>query len=146
VTRPPNTYLLRISYRSTDRQLAADVANGIAASYIEHTYNIRIRSSISLSKFMEKQIEEVRAKMEASSGRLAQLERELNVINPEEKTNILSARLIQLNTEYTKAQSDRVHAEAAYASTRTGSIEPAQVSGQGEALCRSEGALRLEPP
>src|SRR5919205_3730469 len=67
VTRPPNTYLLRISYRSTDRQLAADVANGIAASYIEHTYNIRIRSSISLSKFMEKQIEEVRAKMEASS-------------------------------------------------------------------------------
>jgi succinoglycan biosynthesis transport protein ExoP len=136
VTRPPNTYLLQIGYRSKDRQLAADVANGIAASYIEHTYNIRIRSSISLSKFMERQIEEVRVKMERSSGRLAQLERELNVINPEEKTSILSARLIQLNTEYTKAQSDRVRAEAAYNSTRSGEIEAAQVSGQGEALKR----------
>ena len=30
VTRPPNTYLLLISYRSPDAELAADVANGIA--------------------------------------------------------------------------------------------------------------------
>lgn len=136
VTRPPNTYLLQISYRSTDPQLAADVANQIAQSYIEHTYNIRIRSSVSLSKFMERQIEELRAKMEASSGRLAQMERELNVINPEEKTNILSARLLQLNTEYTKAQADRVAIEAAYESTRAGSLESAQVSAQGEAIRR----------
>jgi capsular polysaccharide biosynthesis protein len=41
VTRPPNTYLLLISYRSTDPRLAADVANGVARSYVEHTYNIR---------------------------------------------------------------------------------------------------------
>ncbi len=32
VTRPPNTYLLLISYRSQNRQLAADVANEIAQS------------------------------------------------------------------------------------------------------------------
>jgi capsular exopolysaccharide synthesis family protein len=134
VTRPPNTYLLQVSYRSTDPQLAADVANGVAVSYIEHTYNIRIRSSSSLAKFMERQIEEMRAKMEASSARLAALERELNVINPEEKTSILSARLLQLNTEYTRAQADRVRAEAAFQSTQGGAIEAAQVSAQGEAL------------
>jgi len=85
---------------------------------------------------MERQIEELRVKMEASSNRLAQMERDLNVINPEEKTNILSARLLQLNTEYTKAQAERVAAEAAYGSTRSGSIESAQVSGQGESIRR----------
>ena len=63
VARPPNTFLLQISYRSPDRQLACDVANAIAISYIEHTYNIRIRSSASLSKFMERQIDELRTKM-----------------------------------------------------------------------------------
>jgi len=136
VSRPPNTYLLQVSYRSTDPQLAADVANQVAQSYIEHTYNIRIRSSQSLSKFMERQIEELRAKMENSSNRLAQMERELNVINPEEKTNILSARLLQLNTEYTKAQAERVAAEAAFEQTRSGSLESAQVSAQGEAIRR----------
>jgi polysaccharide biosynthesis transport protein len=134
ISRPPNTYLLQVSYRSTDPQLAADVANAIAQSYIEHTYNIRIRSSSNLSKFAERQIEELRAKMETSGGRLAAFERDMNVINPEEKTNILSARLLQLNSEYTKAQSERVRAEAAWMSTRGGAMEAAQVSGQGEAL------------
>jgi capsular polysaccharide biosynthesis protein len=100
VTRPPNTYLLLIGYRSADPQLAADVANAIAQSYLEHTYNIRIRSSASLSTFMEKQLEELKAKMERSSLALAGFERELNVINPEEKTNILASRLLQLNAEY----------------------------------------------
>jgi polysaccharide biosynthesis transport protein len=99
VARPPNTYLLQISYRSPDPQLAADAANAIAQSYLEHTYNIRLRSSASLSAFMEKQLDELKAKMERSSQALAGFERELNVINPEEKTNILSSRLVQLNVE-----------------------------------------------
>lgn len=134
VTRPPNTYLLYIAYRSPEPQLAADVANAIAASYLEHTYNLRIRSSVNLSHFMEQQLEELRAKMEKSGMALAQFERELNLINPEEKTNILSARLLQLNQDYTNAQSDRVKKEAAWNSMKSGSLEAAQVSGQGEAL------------
>jgi succinoglycan biosynthesis transport protein ExoP len=136
VARPPNTYLLLISYRSADPRLAADVANGVARSYLEHTYNIRFRSSASLSAFMEKQLEELKSKMERSGGALAQFERELNVISPEEKTSILSARLLQLNTEYTNAEADRVRKEAAFKSVEGGSLEAAQVSTQGEVLKR----------
>src|SRR5450432_3850331 len=134
VTRPPNTYILNISYQAHDKRLAADVANGIAQSYLEHTYSIRYMASAGLSQFMEKQLEELRAKMERSSAALAQFERELNVINPEEKTSILSARLLEINTEFTKAQADRVSKEAAYDSVQSGTLESAQVSNQGEAL------------
>jgi succinoglycan biosynthesis transport protein ExoP len=141
VTRPPNTYLLLISYRSTDPHLAADVANGVARSYVEHTYNIRFRSSASLASFMEKQLEELKAKMERSSAALHQFERELNVINPEEKTSILSSRLLQLNTEYTNAQTDRVRKESAWKSVQSGSLESAQVSTQGENLKTLSGKL-----
>jgi capsular exopolysaccharide synthesis family protein len=136
VTRPSNTYLLQISYRSPDPVLAAEVANAIARSYVEHTYNIRFRSASSLSSFMEKQLEELRAKMERSNEALAQFEKELNVINPEEKTSILSARLLQLNTDYTNAQAERVKKEAAFKSVSGGTLEAAQVSTQGEALKR----------
>ena len=136
VFRPPNTYLLLISYRSADPQLAAQVANATTSSYLEHTYNIRFRASASLSSFMEKQLDELKAKMERSSAALVQFERELNVINPEEKTSILSARLLQLNTEYTNAQADRVRKEAAYQSVRSGTLEAALVSTQGESLRR----------
>jgi capsular exopolysaccharide synthesis family protein len=141
VTRPPNTYLLLISYRSSDPQLAANVANAIASSYLIHTYDIRIRSSASMSSFMEKQLDELKAKMEKSSLALSQFEKDLDVVNPDEKTNILSARLLQLNTEYTAAQGDRVGKEAAWNAIKSGSIEAAQVSSQGEALAKLNDSL-----
>jgi uncharacterized protein involved in exopolysaccharide biosynthesis len=134
VTRPPNTYILLISYRSPNRQLAADVANEVALSYLAHSYRIRFKATESLSEFMERQLEELRAKMEKSSAALQQFERELNVINPEEKTSILSARLLELNSEFTKAQANRVSKEAAFDSVKDGTLEAAQVSTQGDAL------------
>lgn len=134
VTRPPSTYLMQVSYRSEDPQLAADASNAIAQSYLEHTYNIRVRSSANMATFMERQLQELREKMEESEKRLAVFERDLNVINPEEKTNILAARLLQLNTDYTAAQSDRLKKEAAYESVRDGRVDAVLATGQGEAL------------
>jgi len=49
VTRPPNTYLLLVKYRSLDRQEAADVANATVRSYLEHTYRIRYQAAADLS-------------------------------------------------------------------------------------------------
>ena len=143
VTRPTNTYLLLISYRSPDPRLAADVANAIANSYLAHTYDIRIRSSASLSAFMEKQLDELKAKMEQSNLALAQFEKDLDVINPEDKSNILSARLLQLNTEYTNAQAERVSKEAAWEAIKSGSVAAAQVSSQGESLAKLNDTLNL---
>jgi capsular exopolysaccharide synthesis family protein len=141
VSRPPNTYLIQVSYRSADPKLAADTVNAIAHSYLDHTYKIRYQSSVGLSRFMEKQLEELRVKMESSSAALARFERDLNVINPEDKTNIISARLLQINQEYTTAQADRVRKEAAWRSVQDGSIASAQVSSQGENLRKLEERL-----
>ncbi len=134
VTRTTNTYLLLISYRSSDPQLAADVANAVANSFLSHSYGLRIRSSTSLSSFMDKELDELKAKMERSSMALAQYEKDMNVVNPEGKTDILSARLLQLNTEYTNAQADRVSKEAVWNAIKSGSLDAASVSSQGEPL------------
>jgi succinoglycan biosynthesis transport protein ExoP len=141
IARPPNTYILQISYRSANRQLAADVANAIAQSYLAHTYRIRFKATAGLSEFMERQLEELKAQMEKSSEAVNKFERDLSVINPEEKTNIISARLLDLNSEYTKAQGDRVSKEAAYNSVTSGTLEAAQASSQGEALRKLTDAL-----
>ena len=90
---------------------------------------------------MEKQLDELKAKMEKSSQALAQFEKELDVINPDEKTNILSARLLQLNTEYTNAQAERVNKEAAWNAMKSGSVEAALLSSQGESLTKLGDAL-----
>ncbi len=36
-----NTYLLNITYRSADPKLAADVANAMARSFVEHTFDMK---------------------------------------------------------------------------------------------------------
>ena len=72
--------------------------------------------------------------MESSTEALLRFERELNVINPEEKTSILSARLLQLNTEYTNAQADRVRKEAEIHAISGPSDEAVLTSPQGDPL------------
>ena len=81
VKRQPNTYLVDISYRSDDRQKVADVANAVANSYIQHTFWIRTQSSASLSAFMEKQVNELRAKVERST-RLGPISKRVRCYRP----------------------------------------------------------------
>jgi polysaccharide biosynthesis transport protein len=134
VTRPLHTFLLLISYRSPDPQLSADIVNEIAKSYIRHTYDIRFQAASQMTGYMEKQLEELKAKMERSAGALANLEKDLDVINPEEKTNVFSARLLHLDNDLTAAEVDRAGKEAAYNAVKNGSLPAAEASDQGEQL------------
>jgi polysaccharide biosynthesis transport protein len=145
VTRPPNSYLILIAYRSPDPEMAARVANAVAKSYIDHTYQIRIQAAAGLSEFMTKGMDEMRAKMERSSAALAQFEKELNVIDPEQKTSIISSRLVQLTADYTTAQSDRAKIEATARLVRSGSLEGVEASrDEGEQFRKLEDHLNEE--
>src|SRR5215472_3711275 len=131
VTRPARTYLLLISYRSPDPRFAADVANSVAESYKNHSYEIRYDAVRDQALFMRKSLDDLQAKMERSSAALAAMQKELNIVNPDEKTNITSARLLQLNTEYTSAQADLIKKEVAAKAAASGSIEALEVSAEG---------------
>ena len=89
---------------------------------------------------MDQQLDELKAKMERSSLALAKFEKDMDVINPEQKTDILSARLLQLNTEYTTAQADRVSKEAAWNAMKSGSVDAAAISSQGASLAKLNDA------
>jgi uncharacterized protein involved in exopolysaccharide biosynthesis len=141
VTRPLHTFLLLISYRSPDPQLSADVVNEIAHSYIRHTYDIRYQAASQMTGYMEKQLEELKAKMERSAGALANLEKDLDVINPEEKTNVFSARLLHLDNDLTAAEVDRAGKEAAFNAVKGGSLPAAEASTEGEQLRTLEAKL-----
>jgi capsular exopolysaccharide synthesis family protein len=144
VTRPPNSYLILISYRSPDPELAAEVSNAIAKSYIDHSYAIRFQASAGLSAFMTKGLDEMHAKMERSAAALAQFEKELNVIDPEQKTSIISSRLVQLTADYTTAQSDRARIEASAKLVRAGNLEGVEASIEGEQFRKLEDRLNEE--
>ena len=134
VTRVPGTFLLLTSYRSPDPNLSAAVANAIAKSYRDYTYETRYRATANLSTFMEKQMEELKAKTERSGAALSKFEQALGMIDPEQKISIMSARLLQLNTDYGAAEGERVAKESVWRSVQSGTLESLQVSTQGAAL------------
>ena len=134
VSRPAQTYLVHIAYRSENPELSANVANAIARSYVENIYRLQIDSSLSAAGFMERQLDELKAKMERSGRALAVFEKDLNLVNPEQKTDITAARLLQLNNEYTSAQADRVRKEALVRAMEVGSLAAEQISGQADDL------------
>jgi polysaccharide biosynthesis transport protein len=143
VARPPNSLLIDISYRSGDRRKAALVANAVAQSYITLGLETRARSSMSLSAFMEKQIAELKKNMDRSSLALAGYERKLGVINPNEKTSMVVAHILQLENEYTEAQNDRILKETEFRALGPGSFTPLsaaalEVSPQAAMLSRQE--------
>jgi capsular exopolysaccharide synthesis family protein len=112
VSRPPNTYLIRISYRAASPEVASQVANGIAASLVLHSNNSANRPYAEISALIAKHMAELRARMDRSARLLVQYEKDLNMVDTEQHTTILTARLEQLNTEFTTAQTDRLRKEA----------------------------------
>lgn len=141
VTHPANSYLIDISYRSQDPIKAAAVANAIAHSYIRRNMEMRVHASMEQSTFMEAQIGELKKNMDDSAEKLAEYEKQLGVINADEKTSILTARLLQLNSQYTDAQNDRIRKEADYQASQTGSLAAVEVSPQAAALVKMEDAV-----
>jgi polysaccharide biosynthesis transport protein len=132
VMQVPGTYIVLISYRSESPTKSAEVANAVANGFIKQTFTSRISSTKDVSLYMEKQIDELRAKMERSSAAVIEYGKELTIVNPEDKTNIQASRLIQLNSDYTAAQLDRVRKEATFKEIQNGTLESAQTSAQGE--------------
>ena len=135
IKRPPNSNLLNIIYRAHDPKLAADVANAIAESLVEHTSDTAKASLDATSKTVDQSLEQMRAKMQQSDAQLAAFETELGIVDPEQRATVLTSRLKDLTADLTIAQSDRVNRQATMrqmqaiqAATPTEALAAAQVA------------------
>jgi capsular exopolysaccharide synthesis family protein len=73
--------------------------------------------------------------MEKSTTALAQFEKELNMVDPEQGSTIQTARLKQLNEEYTKAQADRLKKESVLnAMQDSNTVAAAEAAGHDDTL------------
>ena len=143
VERNPNTYLLTITYRDRDPQVAADVANAIADSYLRNIFETRIKEAGRLTSSMERQLVDLKEKMESTHCALMTYQRDLGTADPEQKTNVLVARLQALNTENSAAEADRIAKEAVYREAKDGSLPEVEVSGQSTDLAKDVEKLQV---
>jgi succinoglycan biosynthesis transport protein ExoP len=143
VDRNPNTYLLTITYRDTNPQVAADVANAIADSYLREIFETRTKEAGRLTSSMERQLIDLKQKMESTHNALMVYQRDLGTADPEQKTSVLVARLQALNTENSVAEADRIAKEAVYREAKDGSLPEVEVSGQSSDLSKDVEKLQV---
>jgi polysaccharide biosynthesis transport protein len=143
IERNPNTYLLVITYRDRDPQVSANVANAVADSYLREIFETRIKEAGRLTSSMERQLIDLKQKMESTHTALMAYQRDLGTADPEQKTSVLVARLQALNAENSAAQADRIAKEAIFREAKDGSLPEVEVSSQSTDLSRDVQNLQV---
>src|SRR6202790_2515598 len=144
VTLVPNTRIIEIHYTSTDPQLAASAVNTLAATYVEQNFKTKFESTMQASDWLSKQLVDLQMKVETSQEKLVRYQKEHEILGTDEKQNIITQKLDELNKEMTMAESDRMQKEAIYRQTQSNdpvaiaaaiiSDTPMGGSGAGSAL------------
>src|SRR6266481_5488379 len=116
----PNTRIIEIHYRSTDPTLAANVVNALTATYVEQNFKTKFESTMQASDWLSKQLVDLQMKVETSQEKLVRYQKEHEIFGIDEKQNIITQKLDELNKELTAAESDRMQKEAIYHMTQTG--------------------------
>jgi len=139
----PNTRTIEIHYRSADPQLAASAVNTLVATYIEQNFKTKFESTMQASDWLSKQLVDLQMKVETSQEKLVRYQKEHEILGIDEKQNITTQKLDELNKELTSAESERMQREAAYRQTQSTDPEAvaAAISSDSTGNGNSAGGL-----
>jgi capsular exopolysaccharide synthesis family protein len=121
---PEEGQLIKFSYDSTSPQLAGQIANGIAESFINSALQRRYEASAYARNFLERQIAKTRGDLERSERSLVAYAQKQGIINTaigqdgkpgsSDAGSLQGESLISLNKALADATARRVAAEGAY--------------------------------
>lgn len=123
VALEPNTRIIDIHFRSPDKNLAARVVNTLTHTYVEQNFKTRFESTMQTSDWLSKQLVDLQMKVEASQEKLVKYQKDHEILGIDEKQNLTTAKLDELNKELTAAQSTRMEKESIYRQVQSGDID-----------------------
>jgi capsular exopolysaccharide synthesis family protein len=147
IKRVPNSRLLDVTFESTDPSLAARVVNAHLNNFIEQNFRSRYEAATQASNWLAGQLNEMKIKVEnAEDARLA-YERQNQIWTIDEKNDISSQKLADLNRQLTEAQADRINKEAVYQLAQAGNydaISAVRESGVIQDILKQESAFSAQ--
>jgi polysaccharide biosynthesis transport protein len=127
----PNSRIIEVHYRSPDRELAANAVNTLMQTYVENNFKARFESTMQASDWLQKQLVDMQMKVETSQELLVRYQKEHEILGADEKTNIITSKLEELNKELTSAESERMDKEAIYRMVESGNADSIAASAAG---------------
>jgi exopolysaccharide transport family protein len=128
----PNTRIIEIHYRSPDKNLAARVVNTLANTYVEQNFKTRFESTMQASDWLSRQLVDLQMKVETSQEKLVKYQKEHEILGIDEKQNITTAKLDELNRELTSAESLRMEKESVYRLVQVGDSDSIAAAAHAE--------------
>ncbi|HEY6770716.1 MAG TPA: GumC family protein, partial [Candidatus Sulfotelmatobacter sp.] len=123
ISLSPNTRIVEIRYRNSDKQLAANAVNTLMQTYVENNFKARFESTMQASDWLSKQLVDLQMKVESSQEKLVRYQKEHEILGIDEKQNIITNKLDELNKELTSAESERMDKESVYRLIESGDPE-----------------------
>ncbi len=123
VALAPNTHIIEVHYRSPDKELAANVVNTLMTTYTENNFKSRFDSTMQASDWLSKQLVDLQMKVETSQEKLVRYQKEHEILGIDEKQNITTAKLDELNKALTAAESERMDKESVYRLVQAGDAD-----------------------
>src|SRR5579862_6969851 len=123
VALSPNTHIIKVTYRSPNKDLTATVVNTLMNTYTENNFKSRFDSTMQASDWLSKQLVNLQMKVETSQEKLVRYQKEHEILGIDEKQNITTAKLDELNKALTAAESERMDKEAVYRLVQSGDAD-----------------------
>jgi polysaccharide export outer membrane protein len=129
----PRTLLIQIRFRSRDAALSARVVNALIAAYGDQESAARVQATRQSTQWLESQLKELKAGVEADEQRMAAFQREHNLVtmpetlaNGQEGVSEHTSALVEideLGRQLVAAMTDRILREAEYRAASQGDPE-----------------------
>jgi polysaccharide biosynthesis transport protein len=136
-----NSLLINISYSSPSPQMAARVANTVAAAYTDWNLALRLKTQQNSANFLDDQVKEQKKKLEASEQALQQYREKYGVValnpsqaSPKGEGTMASQKLVQITAQTMDAQNKRIEAETRYRKALELSKNPEQAESIPEVV------------
>lgn len=127
----PNTRLIEIRYHSPNKEMAARVVNTLIQTYEQQNFKTRYESTMQASDWLSKQLVDLQMKVETSQEKLVQFQKAHEILGTDDKQNIITDKLEELNKELTAAESTRMEKQAVYELMQSGDSEAAASAAIG---------------
>jgi polysaccharide biosynthesis transport protein len=106
--------LIQISYTHPDPRLATEIVNTLVKTFIEENFRTKYESVTQTSEWLSKELADLQLKVQTSEEKLVRYQKDHSILGVDEKQNIVTAKLDELNKELTAAQTDRFQKESNY--------------------------------
>ena len=138
--------VISISYRGTDPEFTATLANAFAQAYIDTTIELKIEPAKQYARWFEEQGKALRDNLEKAQNRLSAYQQQHGIVSVEERLDVETARLSELSAQLsiilgqtTEAQSKQRSGEAA--DTLPEVVQNPLIQGLKADLARAEARL-----